>query len=488
MFWKRIKIIADGSRLQGRIILTALAIIVCSSFPISAYFLYQEMENVATTVWSNMQWRAFKIENAVRGAGSVEDVSPTFWDGMNYPGEDITVTEDNQSYAIPGFERETELSSFESEMASSFISLLFKLNEGNLKKIKKNHDVEVYLSEGKLQGVFIHRFVHYETQRPVEVKLSRNVWPALSKPVDDYVNRVLIFLGWFTLIGFLGTWLILRLIFRPLGKAIDESFEEVKNNNYRTRVRVDPRFGREISRIIDKLNSVLDRMQEIVRDNINSMQDVSHEINTQLTAIKQSVDVIKLYGNGDKALVNQRLSAIEQSVERTKQIMLALLALAKLRQGSYEANPMEQPVRSLLEDFMAHQRRVFSTAVFNVQYESEDPKIYIDRDHFHLALNPIIENAVKYSFKDSKEVIVKVKEVGKETHVSVTNSGNQISPKEVPHLFERYYRGTNYSYKQGSGLGLHIAIEVVNLYKGARIDVVSEQGFNTFTLVFPRKK
>jgi len=319
----------------------------------------------------------------------------------------------------------------------------------------------------------------------VTIILTRDLWPYLSKPIQTYLDQSLIFLGWFALVGVIGTYIIMRMTFRPINKAIDKNFEMVEKSNYKARLEIDPKFGKEIGKVMRQLNSVLDRMSEVVKDNQNSMQDISHEINTQLTAIKQSVDVIKRYGIGDRGLINTKLNSIEQSVERTKQIMVALLALTKLKQGTYEANREDYFAEDLLEDFIAHHRRVFPTHVFDIQYDFSTSQINIDRDHFHLALNPIIENAVKYSYKDSKDVIIKVSEEDGVASVSITNQGAKIPDKDIPRLFERYYRGGNYTHKQGTGLGLHIVGEVLDLYEDVSIEVISKQGLTTFTLKFP---
>lgn len=125
----------------------------------------------------------------------------------------------------------------------------------------------------------------------------------------------------------------LKFIFRPLQKAIDTSFDGVVDNNYQMKIE-DPLYGEEISKVVNRFNAVLDRMNELVQNNLNSMQDVSHEVKTYLTAIKQSVDMIKFYGKEDKDLVDEKLLAIEDNIARVTSIMSTILELARLKQIS----------------------------------------------------------------------------------------------------------------------------------------------------------
>ncbi|MED2161979.1 ATP-binding protein, partial [Bacillus thuringiensis] len=103
-------------------------------------------------------------------------------------------------------------------------------------------------------------------------------------------------------------------------------------------------------------------------------------------------------------------------------------------------------------------------------------------------MNPILDNAVKYSV-DSNHVEINVisKTNDNTVCISVTNKGIVLDPKEIPFLFDRYYRGKNLDYtKQGSGLGLTIAREVMNIYKGKITAQSTTDDKTSFTLRFPK--
>lgn len=280
----------------------------------------------------------------------------------------------------------------------------------------------------------------------------------------------------------------LTLIFKLLNRAMEESFNEVVKSGFHTRMKVSAKLGQEGSILINKFNLILDRMEEVVDSNINSIYDVSHEVNNNLTAIGQSVYIVKEYGHEDRKLMDSHLSSMETNIERVKEIMKTILDLAKFKQGYNKINPVEHPLKEIIETLVINMETLYPDYTFDVYFDKVSPVIFIDEQHFYLAISPVIENAVKYS--DGSKVIsldILKNIVEGEVHIRVKNKGQSIESKEVPLLFERHYRGDHFKEKkQGSGLGLFIVNEVVDLYKG-RVEVESKDGYTTFTLVFPKK-
>ncbi|MEB9624918.1 HAMP domain-containing sensor histidine kinase [Bacillus cereus] len=247
-------------------------------------------------------------------------------------------------------------------------------------------------------------------------------------------------------------------------------------------------YGEEISKIVHRFNAVLDRMHELVQNNLNSMQDVSHEIKTYLTAIKQSVDVIKIYGKSDDKLVAEKLNAIEDNIIRGTAIISTTLELARLKQIPNIDSANYYDVKYLVNFLLRFKQETYPSFIFETDYDSEEVEIFIDRNHFFLMMNPILDNAVKYSMNSN---IVKIDTISKRTdnmvYISITNTGVVIDQKEIPFLFDRYYRGKNLgNSKQGSGLGLTIAQEVMNLYKGRITVHGTADGVTSFILSFPK--
>ncbi|MGQ4672308.1 sensor histidine kinase (plasmid) [Bacillus toyonensis] len=285
-----------------------------------------------------------------------------------------------------------------------------------------------YIDEkNKAYGEILHSFKHkghYDT-----IIIKKDITTNLKMQMVNSMENFLYMFIWFFFFSVVSVLVCLKFIFKPLQSAIDSSFENVVDNNYQTRIE-DPLYGEEISKIVHRFNAVLDRMHELVQNNLNSMQDVSHEIKTYLTAIKQSVDVIKIYGKSDDKLVAEKLNAIEDNIIRGTAIISTTLELARLKQIPNIDSANYYDVKYLVNFLLRFKQETYPSFIFETDYDSEEVEIFIDRNHFFLMMNPILDNAVKYSMNSN---IVKIDTISKRTdnmvYISITNTGVVIDQK-----------------------------------------------------------
>jgi two-component system sensor histidine kinase BaeS len=110
-----------------------------------------------------------------------------------------------------------------------------------------------------------------------------------------------------------------------------------------------------------------------------------------------------------------------------------------------------------------------------------------DRERIVQLLNNLVANALKFT-PSGGEVVVDAQDVGDAAVVEVRDSGPGISPDELPHIFDRFFRGTNVGEARasGSGLGLAITRSLAEMH-GGRIDVTSAPGRGSiFSVRLPR--
>ena len=98
-------------------------------------------------------------------------------------------------------------------------------------------------------------------------------------------------------------------------------------------------------------------------------------------------------------------------------------------------------------------------------------------------LQNILENAIKYG--DGRFVNIKIDEEEDYKLIQISNSGCSLKDEELPHLFESFYRGSNAEKKEGSGLGLYIAKNLMHMMGG---DVFAKIDNNNFVVVTVVKK
>jgi two-component system phosphate regulon sensor histidine kinase PhoR len=109
-----------------------------------------------------------------------------------------------------------------------------------------------------------------------------------------------------------------------------------------------------------------------------------------------------------------------------------------------------------------------------------------DRDMIELALQNLIENAVKYNRPDGR-ISISVEETSDETQICVGNTGRGIPPERASQIFERFYRARGDEQTPGHGLGLSIARELARAHEGDLTLISSSDDWTEFCLRFGKQ-
>jgi len=230
---------------------------------------------------------------------------------------------------------------------------------------------------------------------------------------------------------------------------------------------------------------------DAMKDDFISM--ASHELRTPVTVIRGYVTMLieDAQNLSIKEEALQYLSVIKTSTERLSNLIEDLLNVSRIEQGrmKIDIHPTDAwlMVESVTNQFMVQAKE--KNIILSCTKETELKSIIdIDKDRFEQVLINIIGNAIKYT--PSGTVEVKVKSKDDSFFVMVKDSGIGMTAKEREHLFEKFYRVRNAKTDAivGTGLGLWITRQIIELMKGT-ISVDSMEGVGSlFTLEFPLSK
>lgn len=219
------------------------------------------------------------------------------------------------------------------------------------------------------------------------------------------------------------------------------------------------------------------------------VSDLSHEIRTPLTTIQSAMGIVQSAGERLEPAERRALQLAEQELRRIRSMVEELLTLAQMdsQQYSLEIGPtnLEDVIREAVESIGAKAER-FGITVETDFGAGEHTCPGDARKLYQVFLN-LLDNAVKYS-DPGAHVRVSVEEGENELSVRVSDTGLGIPEDDLPQLFERFYRVDKARSRAsgGSGLGLSIVKEIVELH-GGRVGVESELGAgSTFTVTLPR--
>ncbi|PVW12160.1 hybrid sensor histidine kinase/response regulator transcription factor [Marixanthomonas spongiae] len=214
--------------------------------------------------------------------------------------------------------------------------------------------------------------------------------------------------------------------------------------------------------------------------------NVSHELRTPLTLIKGPVEDQLASG---KLTKNERKNLLkaQNSTQRMEALVEQLLALSKLESGVLKLKV--QPGN--LAKYVAVQAEAFtlSTHEKNIQYTINTPSTegldWFDRDIIETVLFNLVGNAVKYTPEKKRITITSNRENGYFS-LKVENTGSYLNPEEQQKVFERFYQINDQI--SGTGIGLSLTKELVELHKGSIAVSSSKKGITVFTVKIPIEK
>jgi len=233
------------------------------------------------------------------------------------------------------------------------------------------------------------------------------------------------------------------------------------------------------------LKQSLVREQELNQLKSQFVSTASHEFRTPLTTIQTSVELIELYLDvpTGQASIRQHIGVICKEIERVSELLSDMLTIGTIEAGQVSLHPRWlDPIKLCTELIATHysgrndQRKV-QLQVVGVPYQA-----YLDEKLMRHVLLNLVSNAFKFSASPPQLII---RFLANELRIEVADSGIGIPAQDIDNLFQAFFRASNTMGIPGTGLGLVIARQYVELH-GGRLKVQSKiKKGTTFTICLP---
>ena len=321
--------------------------------------------------------------------------------------------------------------------------------------------------------------------RPVVVTL-RNPFTSRSQTIQT-IDQVLLIAAVIGLVaaGFVSLGLT-QWLAEPVRRLIRQA-RQLSDGKLEARVTLPATAAPEVSELGDAFNHMAERLGESIsvisadRDRSRDfVADVSHELRTPIAALRTFNELLRGGAVEDPETRDEFLEQSARQIERMEWLATNLLELSKLDSGLVRLDLRAEDLRGVVESAFQQAEPVAARkgVALTMSLPPEPVRLPHDPPRIGQVLTNLIGNAIKFTPKGGR-VHVELAPSAEGARVTVSDNGVGIPAEELPHVFERFWRGAGTRERgSGSGLGLSIVKTIVDMHDG-RIQIVSTPGVGT---------
>jgi signal transduction histidine kinase len=239
----------------------------------------------------------------------------------------------------------------------------------------------------------------------------------------------------------------------------------------------------KLERSQQELSEALDKEKQLNEIKSRFVSMASHEFRTPLTTVLSSASLLSKYTTtDDQGKRDKHIERIKNSVDNLNDVLEDFLSLGKLNEGKVEVRSEKINLAEVLNDVLMEMKGLTRKGQELVLNCEKKLVIHSDKNLLRNVLVNLISNAIKFS-DEEKKITVAVAEEKSEVSIMVKDEGIGISAEDQEHLFSSFFRGTNVTNIQGTGLGLHIVKRYVDLL-GGRVELKSRLNKGTTVIIY----
>lgn len=300
-----------------------------------------------------------------------------------------------------------------------------------------------------------------------------------------YMLTAMLLMGIVALVAswFVGSMLA-SVLLQPI-QRLSKDMMRVAATKFEEPIQIEVTSDDEVGDLVNVYKEMMGELENAFVQQQRFIADASHELRTPIQVLEGHLSLLNRWGKDDRSILEESLVISEAEVQKMKQLIEELLALAR-REKKDEHDFVI--VVEQVEDVASEMRAMYDDAQINVHYDEAivDVKAAISNNALRQILNNLIQNAVRYN--SSIPIInIYLTNVSNNFTIVIEDNGIGMSQQSLEHIFERFYRVDKARSREhgGTGLGLSIVAMLVERYDG-KLTVSSEEKIGTkFTLHLP---
>ncbi len=412
-----------------------------------SYYVENKQYDLSVKTAKNIEYLTIvlQIENSDPRSRALYQSTLASW--ADFTGSDITVV--NSTGDI--FSSTTEIHRVPAEFLTPVLS-----GETITKKslFGKYYNTPVYVVglpmyyQDKLIGA-----VYFNTQTPY-----------MNRSVFDFLRMLLLSFVASMLVAFILVYIQSRHISTPI-KNINKAVNDIASGKFDKRVKISA--SDEIGQLASSFNYMAQSLSKINDTHNEFISDVSHELRTPMTSISGFVGGI-LDGTIPPERHNEYLKLVYDESIRLTKLTNDMLEMSKMSSSEYKLDISSFDINELVRRCIIQLEKRITDKNLELEVDFNVEKIMVlgDKDAIQRVIINILDNAIKFSFENTK-VIISTWFKDKKAYVSIGNFGTGIEKNDINHIFDRFYKTdkSRTSDKKGAGLGLSMVKNIISLHK-----------------------
>ena len=242
-------------------------------------------------------------------------------------------------------------------------------------------------------------------------------------------------------------------------------------------------------RVEKQILANLEKEKQLTESKSNFITTVSHEIRTPLSIISLSAEAMQMYceilPETLKLKFDGKLLQITSEIERLTNIISEVISIEKIESGAYSLIKQPFSFKDLIQTLVERQSGIQEDGrKATLQIIGKETPIIGDKLKLTIAVDNILSNAFKYSQKMPAPT-VSVKFLSKKIQITILDNGLGIPESYVQKLYKLFERADNVAHIRGTGIGLFLVKQIIELHKGSIEYQLNPEGGSIFTISLP---
>lgn len=345
---------------------------------------------------------------------------------------------------------------------------------------------ENYLDE-KMEHLIKQRDFLFADGQQGSIYLITNVVDVIPEIKSMFVEMLFTSVMILVIVAFVLVVWIYRSMLRPIGQ-LQEATKKIRDGNLDFTLEVED--DDEIGQLCQNFEEMRIRLKESTeekiqydKENKELISNISHDLKTPITAIKGYVEGIMDGVASSPEKLDKYIRTIYNKANDMDRLIDELTFYSKIDTNKIPYTFSKINVANYFHDCIDEvgldlEARGVELGYFN--YVDEDVLVIADAEQMKRVINNIIGNSLKYMDKKHGIINIRILDVGDFVQIEIEDNGKGIGAKELPYIFDRFYRtdSSRNSSKGGSGIGLSIVKKIVEDH-GGKIWATSKEGIGT---------